>query len=147
MSTSEMCIFYKKNRQWLLCMLHTLHTLHTRFFILARLFEVFYFITILIIYMKKFLHFDWLRAVQFFFFKQCRKELIHAKRGNKPSILIGQWSEKVTDSQSYLLFSNQVHALDGAIIINGAIFPWLRDKDAFLLLNCSTISRFFHIYN
>ena len=29
--------------------------------------------------MKKFLPFDWLRAVQFFFRKQCRKELIQCK--------------------------------------------------------------------
>ena len=34
----------------------------------------------LIIYMKKFLHSDWLSAVQFFFFKQCRKELIQCKK-------------------------------------------------------------------
>ena len=33
----------------------------------------------LVIYMKKFLHSDWLRAVQFFF-KQCRKELIQCKK-------------------------------------------------------------------
>ena len=33
----------------------------------------------LIIYMKKFLHSDWLRAVQFFF-KQCRKDLIQCKQ-------------------------------------------------------------------
>ena len=33
--------------------------------------------------------------------------------------------EKLTDGQSNLLFSNQAHALDGAI--HGAIFPWLRD--------------------
>ena len=32
-----------------------------------------------------------------------------AKRGNKPSILIGQWSKKLKDGQS-----NQAHALDGA---------------------------------
>ena len=37
--------------------------------------------------------------------------------------------EKLTDGQSNLLFSNQAHALDGAI------FPWLRDTRAFLLLN------------
>ena len=37
--------------------------------------------TKLIIYMKKFLPSDWLRAVQFFFFfKQCRKELIQCKK-------------------------------------------------------------------
>ena len=42
-------------------------------------------------------------------------------------------SEKLTDGQSNLLLSNQVHALDGAI--DGAIFPWLRDTSAFLLLN------------
>ena len=33
----------------------------------------------LIIYMKNFLHSDWLRAVQFFL-KQCRKELIQCKK-------------------------------------------------------------------
>ena len=38
----------------------------------------------LIIYMKKFLHSDWLRAVQFFFFKTVQK------RGNKPSPLVGK---------------------------------------------------------
>ena len=52
-----------------------------------------------------------------------------AKRGNKPSVLIGQWSKKLTDGQSNLLLSNQAHALDGAI------FPWLCDTRAFLLLN------------
>ena len=30
-----------------------------------------------------------------------------AKRGNKPSIVIGQWSKKLTDGQSNFLFSNQ----------------------------------------
>ena len=36
---------------------------------------------ILIIYVKTFLYFDWLRAVQFFFFrKQRRKELIQCKK-------------------------------------------------------------------
>ena len=52
-----------------------------------------------------------------------------AKSGNEPSILIGRWSEKRTAGQSNLLFSNQAHALDGAI------FPWLRDTRVFLLLN------------
>ena len=37
--------------------------------------------------------------------------------------------EKLIDGQSNLLFSNQAHALDGAI------FPRLRDTRAFLLLN------------
>ena len=36
--------------------------------------------------------------------------------------------EKLTDGQSNLLFSNQAHALDGAI--HGAIFPRLRDTSA-----------------
>ena len=49
------------------------------------------------------------------------------------SILIGQLSKKLTDGQSNLLLSNQVHALDGAI--EGVIFPWLRDTRAFLLLH------------
>ena len=41
--------------------------------------------------------------------------------------------EELTDGQSNLLFSNQAHALDGAIL--GTIFPCLRDTRAFLLLN------------
>ena len=36
-------------------------------------------LSVIIMYMKKFLHSDWLRAVQFFF-KQCRKELIQCKK-------------------------------------------------------------------
>ena len=56
-----------------------------------------------------------------------------AKRSNKPSILIGQWSKKLTDGQSDLLLSNQAWALDGAIY--GVIFPWLRDMHVLLLLN------------
>ena len=92
---------------------------------------------LLIIYMKIFLHFDWLRAVQFFSKTvQKRGYKLSAKRRNKPSILIGQWSKKLTDGQSNLLFSNQSHALDGAI--DGVIFPWLR-------FFCFTISKFFHV--
>ena len=69
--------------------------------------------------MKKFLHFDWLRAVQFFL-KQCRKELIQCKKGKETKH--SDWSMiKETHGQSNLLLSNQAHALDGAI--DGAIFP------------------------
>ena len=82
------------------------------FIFLARLNSVMW----LIIYMK--IHYDWLRAVQFFF-KQC--------------ILIGQLSKKLTDGQSSLLLSNQAHALDGAV--DGVMFSWFRDTCAFLLLN------------
>ena len=64
----------------------------------------------------------WLRVVHFFLENS-------AKRGNKSSILIGQWSKKLTDGQSNLLLTNQAHTLDGAI------FPWLRYTHAFLLLN------------
>ena len=39
-----------------------------------------YLLTNLIIYMKKFFHFDWLAAVELFFLKQCRKELIQCKK-------------------------------------------------------------------
>jgi len=59
--------------------------------------------------------------------------------------------EKLTDGQSNLLFSNQAHALDGAI--HGVIFPLLRDTRAFLLLNhleivssISIMEKFFHVY-
>ena len=70
--------------------------------------------------MKKFLHSDWLRAVQFFF-KTVQKRVNSVQKVNKPSILIGQLSKKLKDGLSNLLLSNQAHALDGAI--DGAIFP------------------------
>ena len=97
------------------------------------------FVSTLIIYMTKLVNSDWLRAVQFFC-KQCKKSSFSAKRGNKPSILIGQWSKKLTDVQSNLLLSNQVRALAGAIY--DAIFPWLRDNVCFF---CLTILKFFHV--
>ena len=62
--------------------------------------------------MKKLLDSDWLRTVQFFL----NTVQLNAKKGNKASILIGQWTKKFTDSQSNLLFSNQARALDGAIM-------------------------------
>ena len=69
-----------------------------------------------IIYMKKLLDSDWLRIVQFFLNTvQKRGNWMH-KKGNKASILIGQWTKKFTESQSNLLFSNQARALDGAIM-------------------------------
>ena len=95
----------------------------------------------LIIYMKKFLHADWLRACQLIqnsaktwnFFsaeswnwvQKLKIKLIDRKVAN----------EKLTDGQSNLLFSNQAHALDGAI------FP-----DCVIRVRsfCSTISKFFH---
>ena len=40
-------------------------------------------ISLLVIYLKKFLHIDWLRAVQFFFRKQWRKELIQCKKNKQ----------------------------------------------------------------
>ena len=52
--------------------------------------------------------------------------------------MIGQWSKKLIDGQSNLLFWNEAHALDGAI--DGVICSWLRDTRAFLLF---TISKFF----
>ena len=69
------------------------------------------------------LHSDWLSAVQFFF-KQCRKELIQCKKRTQSKH--SDWSmiketQRFTDGQSNLLFSNQVHTLDGAI--DGKIFP------------------------
>ena len=66
-----------------------------------------------------------------FFENSAEESQFSAKRRNKPSILIGQWSKKLTDGQSNLLFSNEAYALDGAI--DGVIFPWLRDTSAFLL--------------
>ena len=84
--------------------------------------------------MEKFHHADWLRA--------CQLIPNSAKQSQKVA------KEKLTDGQSNPLFSNQPHALDGAI--QGAIFPRLRDTRAFLLLNhleiFSSISmeKFFH---
>ena len=65
--------------------------------------------------MKKLLDSDWLRTVQFFL-NTVQKKVIECKKGNKASILIGQWTKKFTDSQSNLLFSNQARALDDAIM-------------------------------
>jgi len=95
-------------------------------------------VSVVIIYMKKFLHADWLTACQLIpnsartlNFFECRKTKLVQKVEIK---LIDRKvaKEKLTDGQSNLLFSNQVHALDCAI--HGAIFPWLRDTRAFLLL-------------
>ena len=69
----------------------------------------------LIIYMKKLLDSDWLRTVQFFL-NTVEKRGNCMQKGNKASILIGQWTKKFTDSQSNLLFSNQVRALDSAVM-------------------------------
>ena len=85
----------------------------------------------LIICMKKLLDSDWLRTMQFFLNIVQKRGNWMQKKGNKASILTGQWTKKFTDSQSNLLFSNQARALDGAI------FSWLRDTHAFLLLNIS----------
>ena len=73
-------------------------------------------VTILIIYMGKFLHSDWLRAVQFFFKKQCRKELIQCKKRKQTKH--SDWS-MIRETHRWpiksFVFSNQAHALDGAI--------------------------------
>ena len=66
--------------------------------------------------MKKLLDSDWLRTVQFFLNTVQKRGYWMQKKGNKASILIGQWTKKFTDSQSNLLFSNQACALDGAIM-------------------------------
>ena len=42
--------------------------------------DKYYLITLLIIYMKKFLHFDWLRAVQFLGNTQCQKKEIQYQK-------------------------------------------------------------------
>ena len=88
-------------------------------------------------YMKKFLHFDWLRSVQFFL-KQRRKELIQCKKRKQTKHSDWSMIKKLPDGQSNLLLSNQAHALDG--VIDGAIFP-----DCVIRLRsfCSTISKFF----
>ena len=48
--------------------------------------------TDLIIWIKKLLNSDWLKAVHFFFFfvNSAKESSFNAKRGNNPSILIGQ---------------------------------------------------------
>jgi len=82
--------------------------------------------------MKKFLHSDWLRVVQFFFKTvQKRANSVQKEETNQAFWLVND--QRNSDGQSNLLFSNQAHALDGTI--DGTIFPWLRDTRAFLLLN------------
>ena len=66
--------------------------------------------------MKKILYSDWLTAVQLFFLKNsAEKSSFSAKRGDKPSILIGQRSKKLADDQSNLWLSNQACTLDCTI--------------------------------
>ena len=83
--------------------------------------------------MKKFIHSDWLRAVQFFL-KHRRKELIQCKKRKQT-----KHSDRSMIKETHRwpikssLLSNHARALDGAI--DGTIFPWLRDTRAFLLLN------------
>ena len=72
-------------------------------------------VSLIIIYIKNYsILIGWEQCS--FSLTQCRKEVIECKKGNKASILIGQWTKKFTDSQSNLLFSNQARALDGAIM-------------------------------
>ena len=77
--------------------------------------------------MKKFIHSDWLRAVQFFL-NSAEKGLFSAKRGNKPRILIGHRSKKLRDGQSNVLLSNQAHTLDGPILGNHMISSAIWNK-------------------
>ena len=93
--------------------------------------------------MQKFDRADWLRPCQSQTMQkveiECKKLKLSPKSWNwvqKLEIkLIDRKvaEEKLTDGQSNLFFSNQEHNLDGTI--HGAIFPWLRDSRAFLLLN------------
>ena len=74
----------------------------------------------------------WLVKSSAVFFKTVQKRVNSVqKEETNQAFLIGQWSKKLTDGQSNLLFSNWAHALDGTI--HGAIFPWLCDTRAFLL--------------
>ena len=84
-------------------------------------------------------------------FFECRKTKLVQKveiecKNLKLNWLTGKSRKRNSDGLSNLLFSNQAYALDGAI------FPWLRDTCAFLLLNhleiFSSISmeKFFHVY-
>ena len=81
----------------------------------------------LIIYVKKIFHADWLRACQLIpnsaktwnFFDCWKTKLVQKLEIKLIDRKVAK--EKLTDEQSNLLFSNQAHALDGAI------FPWLRD--------------------
>ena len=84
--------------------------------------------------MKKCLHYDWLRAVLFYFFflnsaETERVNSVQKEETNQAFWLANDQLKKLTDGESNnLLLSNQAHAMDGAI--DGAIFPWLRDTRA-----------------
>ena len=71
--------------------------------------------------MKKFLHFDWLRAVQFFKTVQKRVNLVQKEETNQAFSLVNDQRNSQMTHPSNLLFSNQAHAMDGAI--DGTIFP------------------------
>ena len=79
---------------------------------------------VLIIHMKKLLDSDWLRTVQFSL-KQCRKEVIGCKKGNKANILIGQWTKKFTVPIKSFVFKSKAHP---GWHNYGAIFSSLRDN-------------------
>ena len=87
--------------------------------------------------MQKFHHADWLRACQIT--PNSAESWNWVQKLEIKSIDRKVVKEKLADGQSNLLFSNQAHALDGAI--NGAIFPWSRDARAFLLLNLALRAR------
>ena len=70
---------------------------------------------------EKFLHSDWLGAVQFFLKQLVRKRVNSVKKRKQTKH--SDWStiKELTDGQSNLLLSNQAHALDGAV--DGTISP------------------------
>ena len=81
--------------------------------------------------MKNFINFDWLRVMQFFSKTvQKRVNTVQKEETNLALWLVND-QRNLQMGQSNLLFSNQAHALDGAI--DGVIFSWLRDTRAFLL--------------
>ena len=92
------------------------------------------------IYMKKFLHFDWLRALQFLLKTvQKRVTAVQKEETNQAFWLIND--QRNSQVANEILFSTQAHALDGAF--DGVILPWLRDTRAFLLFNHFEI---FYVY-
>ena len=70
--------------------------------------------------MKKFLHSDWLRAVQFLFLKTVQKRVNSVQKG-EANQAFGCVNVQRNSQMANQIFCFQVHALDGAI--DGAIFP------------------------
>ena len=103
-------------------------------------FYSFHFAWYLIIYMKKFLHSDWLRAVQFFFKVQKRVNSVQKEETNQAFWLVNNQRNSRMANQ---IFCFQIKRTPWMAQLMAQFFP-----DCVIRVRsiCSTISECFHIY-